>query len=61
MSVAYPVTKTLLINGAFLQEIKDSNPDLWSTFERLGRLDLPCWMAMSRRARLARGSSALAI
>ncbi len=29
------LAKTLTINPAFLQEIKDSNPDLWSTVQNL--------------------------
>lgn len=29
------VTKTLTVNPAFLQEIKDSNPDLWDTVHQL--------------------------
>ena len=29
------VTKTLVVNPAFLQEIKDSNPDLWDTIHQL--------------------------
>ncbi len=32
-------TKTLIINPAFLQEIKDCNPDLWTLVHRLGRID----------------------
>ena len=28
-------TKTLVVNAAFLQEIKDSNPDLWYAVHRL--------------------------
>ncbi len=31
-------TKTLIINPAFLQEIKDSNPDLWISVSRLGQI-----------------------
>jgi hypothetical protein len=34
MSVA-TLTKTLVVNPAFLQEIKDSNPDLWESVRRL--------------------------
>jgi hypothetical protein len=29
------LTKTLIVNPAFLQEIKDSNPDLWQTVHHL--------------------------
>lgn len=29
------IQKTLVVNPAFLQEIKDSNPDLWDTVHRL--------------------------
>lgn len=31
-------TKTLVVNPAFLQEIKDSNPDLWYAVHRLRQL-----------------------
>ena len=31
-------TKTLVVNPAFLQEIKDSNPDLWDTVHQLRQL-----------------------
>jgi len=34
MAVATP-TKTLVVNPAFLQEIKDSNPDLWNLIRQL--------------------------
>jgi len=43
--VVATLTKTLVVNPAFLQEIKDSNPDLWdlvSQLERVGEtLDEP--------------------
>lgn len=35
MVLATPATTTLAVNPAFLQEIKDSNPDLWDTVHRL--------------------------
>jgi len=35
MSVTHVTTKTLVVNPAFLQEIKDSNPDLWHTVHQL--------------------------
>ncbi len=31
-------TKTLLVNPAFLQEIKDSNPDCWGLVNQLQQL-----------------------
>lgn len=31
-------TKTLVVNPAFLQEIKDSNPDLWHTVHQLRQI-----------------------
>jgi hypothetical protein len=31
-------TKTLVVNPAFLQEIKDSNPDLWHTIHQLRQI-----------------------
>jgi hypothetical protein len=34
MSVA-TLTKTLVVNPAFLQEIKDSNPDVWNSVSQL--------------------------
>ena len=33
MTMAICTTKTLAVNPAFLQEIKDCNPDLWETIE----------------------------
>jgi hypothetical protein len=35
MVVSSTTTKTLVVNPAFLQEIKDSNPDLWDTVHQL--------------------------
>jgi hypothetical protein len=35
MVVTSTATKTLVVNPAFLQEIKDSNPDLWETVHQL--------------------------
>ncbi len=35
MAVTHVSTKTLVVNPAFLQEIKDSNPDLWHTVHQL--------------------------
>ncbi len=35
MFASNTLTKTLVVNPAFLQEIKDSNPDLWHTVHRL--------------------------
>ncbi len=35
MPVTHVTTKTLVVNPAFLQEIKDSNPDLWHTVHQL--------------------------
>lgn len=35
MVTAGIATKTLVVNPAFLQEIKDSNPDLWHTVHQL--------------------------
>ena len=35
MVAAPTITKTLTVNPAFLQEIKDSNPDLWDTVHQL--------------------------
>ena len=35
MALTYVDTKTLVVNPAFLQEIKDSNPDLWQTVHQL--------------------------
>lgn len=35
MAVSHVTTKTLVVNPAFLQEIKDSNPDLWHTVHQL--------------------------
>jgi len=37
MAVA-TATRTLVINPAFLQEIKDCNPDLWTTVDELERV-----------------------
>ena len=35
MTVSHVTTNTLVVNPAFLQEIKDSNPDLWETIHQL--------------------------
>lgn len=35
MVTVAPAIKTLVVNPAFLQEIKDSNPDLWHTVHQL--------------------------
>ncbi len=35
MVASTTLTKTLVVNPAFLQEIKDSNPDLWDTVRRV--------------------------
>ena len=35
MVLTTTATKTLVVNPAFLQEIKDSNPDLWDTIDQL--------------------------
>ena len=35
MVVSSTATSTLVVNPAFLQEIKDSNPDLWDTVHQL--------------------------
>lgn len=38
MAVSHLTTKSLVVNPAFLQEIKDSNPDLWHTIHQLRRV-----------------------
>jgi len=38
MAVA-TLSKTLTVNPAFLQEIKDSNPDLWDSVDQLSNID----------------------
>ncbi len=38
MAVA-TLSKTLTVNPAFLQEIKDSNPDLWDAVSQLSQID----------------------
>lgn len=38
MVLASTATKTLVVNPAFLQEIKDSNPDLWETVAELRKV-----------------------
>lgn len=38
MAVA-TLSKTLAVNPAFLQEIKDSNPDLWDSVDRLSQIN----------------------
>ena len=40
MAVA-TITKTLAVNPAFLQEIKDCNPDLWQAVDQLAGMRLP--------------------
>ncbi len=35
MALVSTASKTLVVNPAFLQEIKDSNPDLWETVAQL--------------------------
>lgn len=54
-----PLVKTLTINPAFLQEIKDSNPDLWDTVRQI-RQACRCDSEPARTARsLARLLDAL--
>ena len=38
MTMTISSTKMLAVNPAFLQEIKDSNPEVWDTVHRLGEL-----------------------